>query len=95
MFVLQHKLTHQIYTCMLINIYQLQYYGIKFWNDEQTSMEQFESFLNSQSIIDPENWIIIQLDENRMKMGNVKLKNNSQNLLFLNENNQFEIKSTS
>ena len=81
-FVLQHKETDQIYTCTLVNHYGLAYYGVKFWQEEEEATEQAAPFLASQAINDPTNWAVIELEENEMKIGNVKLRNSPQMQLF-------------
>jgi hypothetical protein len=81
-FVLQHKETEQIYTCTLVNHYGLAYYGVKFWPELDDAQEQALQFLESQSVIKPSSWQVIELEENEMKICNVKLRNSYQLQLF-------------
>lgn len=81
-YVLQQKESEQIYTTTLVNHYGLAYYGVKFWNEQEEANEQASSFLESQSVSKPDSWQVIELEENEMKIGNVKLKNSPQWRLF-------------
>jgi hypothetical protein len=83
-FVLQHSLTSQILTCKLVNHYDLEYYGTKFWVTEEEA-EHDRGGLDTLGITDPELWKVIEISENQMKLFNVKLKNDPGNLLFVYE----------
>lgn len=74
-FVLQHKQTNQIYTCLLANHYQLAYYGVKFWLSNEEAETDYKSFLQEKELESSVNWQVIEMDEGLMKLGNVKLKN--------------------
>jgi hypothetical protein len=85
-YVLKHRETSQIYTCMLVNHYELAYYGVKFWPDEAetAAREEAAAWLAAQGIADADAWNVVRMDEATMKLGNVKLKNDPANELFLN-----------
>ncbi|MCD1257726.1 hypothetical protein B5M42_002585 [Paenibacillus athensensis] len=81
-FVLHHAGSGQIYTCMLVNNYRLPYYGVKFWESEAEATEQASGFLTAQGIDDPAPWLVLELTEQQMKIGNVRLKNDPGLMLF-------------
>lgn len=81
-FVLQHKETEQIYTCTLVNHYGLAYYGVKFWLEMGEAQEQAVDFLESQSVSESSRWQVIEMEENEMKISNVKLRNSALLQLF-------------
>lgn len=83
-FVLKHKESHQIYTCTLVNGYKLRYYGTKFWDYEEDAVEGRTPFLHNQSIPESalEQWELLELSENQLKMCNVKLKNDPRLSLY-------------
>ncbi|NOU68546.1 hypothetical protein GC096_31430 [Paenibacillus sp. LMG 31461] len=81
-YVLQQKDSEQIYTTTLVNHYGLAYYGVKFWNEQEEANKHAIAFLESQAVQDPSSWQVIELEENEMKIGNVKLKNSPQWRLF-------------
>ncbi|WP_156158139.1 hypothetical protein [Gordoniibacillus kamchatkensis] len=49
-YVLKQRETAQIYTCMLVNHYQLEYYGVKFWQDEAAARGEAAAFLTAQGV---------------------------------------------
>lgn len=87
-YVLKQRETGQIYTCMLVNHYQLEYYGVKFWGEEKAAREEAAAFLNGQRVSDPSAWDVVLLDESAMKLGNVKLKNDPSYALYLDESSR-------
>jgi hypothetical protein len=82
-FVIKEKETAEIYTCELINIYDFKYHGVKVWNTRATAEAEYASFLLEQGLDELWSWEIIELEENQVKLGNVKLNNNSAKRLFL------------
>ncbi len=91
-FVLKHKQTAQIATDTLINSYKLPYYGTKFWDVESLATEESSEYLALHGIVDASQWEIIEIEENEMKIFNVKLKNNPALRLFLDEQNKPMVK---
>ncbi|OCT13732.1 hypothetical protein A8709_19315 [Paenibacillus pectinilyticus] len=81
-YVLQHKETGQIYTSTLVNNYGLAYYGVKFWMELEEAEAQALSYLETQSAPELSRWQLIELEENEMKICNVKLRNSAQLQLF-------------
>ncbi|WP_282935279.1 hypothetical protein [Paenibacillus sp. RC67] len=94
-FVLKHDITSQIFTCRLINNYQLAYYGTKFWNEEDEARSDYPDFLRSQAIDEAERWQLYELSDNELKLCNVKLKNDPRLILLWDEEKQKMIVSTS
>lgn len=92
-FVLKHKQTAQIATDTLINSYKLPYYGTKFWDVESLAAEEISEYLALHGILDASQWEIIEIEENQMKLFNVKLKNDPTLRLYLNEQNKPMVKS--
>jgi hypothetical protein len=82
-FVIKEKETAEIYTCELINIYDFKYHGVKVWNNRAAAEAEYASFLLEQGLDELWSWEIIELEENQVKLGNVKLNNNSAKRLFL------------
>lgn len=84
-FVLKHKQTSQIATDTLINVYDLPYYGVKFWHDEATASTEKEAYLQEKGVTEHEAWEVIEVEEMALKIFNVKLKNNASLRLYLDE----------
>jgi hypothetical protein len=80
-FVLQHSVTSEIYTCRLVNHYDLPYYGTKFWSSEEEA-QAYPAFLKEQGIVDASLWKLVEISEQQLKVCNVKLKNDPINQLF-------------
>ena len=82
--VLVHKLTSEVYACTLINVYDLPYYGAKFWNSADDAAEGLAAFFK-EHCLNAEEWLLKDIEESELKLFNVKLKNNPNNRLFLNQ----------
>jgi hypothetical protein len=82
-FVLKHKETAEIFTCELINIYDFKYHGVKVWNLSNVAEAEYASFILEQGLDELWNWELLELEENQVKIGNVKLNNNAARRLFL------------
>jgi hypothetical protein len=91
-YVLHHANTKQIYTCALVNHYQLVYYGVKFWDSREEAEQHYRSFLAEQGVELAEAWEIFELQEGQMKICNVKLKNNPALQLYWSEEGKAEVK---
>lgn len=81
-YVLQHTQTLQLFTCHLVNHYQLVYYGVKYWETSEEAEQKFETFLQQQGIDNVKLWHVIEIEEGQMKICNVKLKNNSDHVIY-------------
>jgi hypothetical protein len=82
-FVIKQKDSAEIYTCELVNIYDFKYHGVKVWNNYAAAEAEYASFLLEQGQDELWKWEIYELDENQVKLGNVKLNNNTTKRLFL------------
>ena len=82
-FVLHHTATQQIYACSLRNGYDLIYYGVKYWEDEEAATTELPDFLASHDTLDAGTWSLLEIDEQILKLCNVKLKNNPKYSCFL------------
>lgn len=89
-YVLQNRVSRQLFSCMLINVYQFEYYGVKFWEDAETAEREFASFLVSQGEDRLDEWQPVEIDENTLKIGNVKLKNDPNRLVLLSEDGKVQ-----
>lgn len=78
-FVLQHRESGEVFACRLVNHYELAYFGVKSWDEEAEAERERESFLASRGVDATEGWHAVELDEMKLKMCNVKLKNNPSN----------------
>jgi hypothetical protein len=84
-FILLHKESSEIYSCTLKNSYDLPYHGTKFWNLKENADEELVAFLSERSMNSAE-WSLIEVEEEQLKMFNVKLKNDSRYHIYLVEN---------
>jgi hypothetical protein len=84
-FVLVHKATSEIYTCKLINNYDLAYHGTKFWDFKEEAEETLGAFIAEQQLA-PADWTLVEVEEEQLKMFNVKLKNDARYHLYRIEN---------
>lgn len=82
-FLLRRKENGEIFACTLVNVYQIPYYGAKFWEDEEQAYEEYSAWLVERNE-DPDAWEITQAEERQIKLFNVKLNNNPSRKIFLN-----------
>ncbi len=75
--VLRQSNTGEIAACLQKNNYDLDYYGVKQWETEEEAEAQKESFLHAIGRDDAPYWLVLSIDENRVKLCNVKLKKRS------------------
>ncbi|WP_442604249.1 hypothetical protein [Paenibacillus sp. KN14-4R] len=81
-FVLQHRDSEQIYTRILVNHYELAYYGVQNWSSEEEAQAHL---LADPSLREQESkvlWEVLEVSEHQLKMFNVKLKNDPKYLLY-------------
>lgn len=84
-YVLKHKQTSQLYTCSLINVYRLPYYGTKCWDYEDDARSSYIPFLESKDPAAVQDWELMEISENQLKLCNVKLKNDPRFILLWDE----------
>lgn len=84
-YVLKHKQTSQIATDILINKYDLPYYGTKHWDTLDDAEAAFADYVVNSGLGDAKLWEIVEIDESTMKLFNVRLKNDSSLRLFVDE----------
>ncbi|CAG7628245.1 hypothetical protein ACFQI7_15280 [Paenibacillus allorhizosphaerae] len=87
-YVLRHTQTGEIAACVQRNNYNLDYFGVKQWDQEPVAEQEKHHFLEAIGEEDPGLWVPTHADENRVKVFNVKLKNDpSRRLLMDSEGN--------
>lgn len=82
-YALKNKKTSELFSCTLLNVYDLPYHGVKLWEESAAAEAEARAFLAERGVEDPEEWEIVSLDENRAKLCNVKLNNNPKKRVFL------------
>lgn len=85
-FALKHAASSELFACMLVNRYELPYYGVKDWDDGQAAEDAKVSFLAAQGVEQTAEWDVVELEEMKLKMANVKLKNDPSNRIFIDGN---------
>lgn len=90
--VLQNKETQEVWTGSIENNYGLLFHGVKFWDEQDVAAEQAHVFLEQQGIVDTESWQLQEVEEDRLKLFNVRLNNNPSKKLYLRNGGTFEVK---
>ncbi|RKN84910.1 hypothetical protein [Paenibacillus ginsengarvi] len=90
-YVLKHVSSSELFACKLINRYDLTYYGVKDWDDETTAQSDKTPFLAARGEENAEEWNVVELDEMKLKMANVKLRNDPSFRLFLNDDGTYRV----
>lgn len=94
-FVLKNRYTSEIYACELLNNYQIHYYGIKSWQWKDEAEAELTTFLNSQEVEKIEQWEIVEIEDNKLKIFNVKLKNDMKRKLYVDDDGKPVIRAKS
>lgn len=84
-YVLMNRSSHYLLTCHLVNHYDMTYYGTAYWDDKETAEQEKNSFLASRQIENSEQWEIIEVTDHLLKLCNVKLKNDADFRIKLEE----------
>lgn len=87
-YVVRNKLTDEVFACMLINTYDIPFYGAKFWDDPDTAQAEKETFLQEQNVASPIDWEVYEVEEHTLKLLNVKLANKPSRKVFIDVNGQ-------
>jgi len=91
-YAIKHKLTGELFTCTLINIYDLPYHGVKVWENLNVGQAEFAAFLLENGIDELWDWEVCELTEQQTKLCNVKLNNNPVKRLFFRAEGKLELK---
>ncbi len=81
--VLRNHKTEEIYTCTMLNIYDLPYFGAKNWESLVEAERESPSFLSAEGAANPADWTLLDVEEHQLKVFNVKLRNDPGRRLFL------------
>lgn len=75
-YVLRERSTGEIAAAMQKNQYNFDYYGVYWWSEEEEAEANRDAILTAGDDERHTAWDIIRVDENKVKLMNVKLKNN-------------------
>ncbi len=93
-FVLKNRQTSEIYACMLMNHYNIGYYGAKYWEDGEEAGREYASFLLSEGTDIIGEWEVVEVEEEQLKLFNVKLGNNATRKLYLGGDGKAVVRMT-
>ncbi|TVY07252.1 hypothetical protein [Paenibacillus cremeus] len=82
-FVLRHAQTGEIAACVQRNNYNLDYFGVKQWSQSSEAEQEKEAFLDTLGFEDKDQWFVTSVTEDRVKVFNVKLKNDPSRRLIM------------
>lgn len=92
-YVLRHAQTGEIAACIQKNNYDLDYYGAKQWDEDSLAEREKDIFLSAIGRDDPHLWQVLPVNENRLKIFNVKLKNDPTRKLYLDPEGNMTVHS--
>lgn len=84
-YVLKHAGSSELFACRLVNRYELDYFGVKDWMEEAAAQEEKETFLAGRGVSDAPEWEVVELEEMKLKMCNVKLRNDPSNRVYISD----------
>lgn len=85
-YVLKHRKTGEIAACMLKNVYDLDYFGVKWWDSQEAASAEAHRLLAELGRSDPAMWDVVEIGANDLRLGNVKLNNDPRRTLYMDEN---------
>ncbi|MFB6364589.1 hypothetical protein ACFCP7_11045 [Paenibacillus elgii] len=94
-YVLRHADSGEIAACIQKNIYDFDYFGVKQWEAEGQAEADKHSFLESIGVDQLRDWHILPIQEERVKLCNVKLKNDPSRRVRLSDDGQLTVHSAS
>ncbi|MBP1155668.1 MULTISPECIES: hypothetical protein [unclassified Paenibacillus] len=92
-YVLRHTQTGEIAAYIQKNNYDLDYYGAKQWDDKSMAEQEKDAFLSAIGHDDPDLWQVLPVNESRLKIFNVKLKNDPTRKLCLDPEGNMTVHS--
>ncbi|GAA3401189.1 hypothetical protein ACFFNY_14610 [Paenibacillus hodogayensis] len=84
-YVLKHAESAELFACTLVNRYDLPYFGVKDWEDEEAAVREKAGFLEARGVGESSSWEVVPVTEMQLKLANVKLKNDPGRRVFLDE----------
>ena len=90
-FVLKHRETSQIYACTMLNAYDIPYYGVKAWMGQTDLSANADVFIQANGLKSDE-WEPLEVGENRLKIMNVKLKNDPSLDIYMDMDDKLDIR---
>jgi hypothetical protein len=92
-YVLKHKETGQIFSCVLKNIYDFSYHGVKAWEDSASASAELGALTAEYGYDQPWVWEVTPMEESKLKLCNVKLNNNPSRKVYLLSDGRLEARS--
>ncbi|WP_144933767.1 hypothetical protein [Paenibacillus sp. 32O-W] len=83
LYVCWNSETNEIFSCLQLNKYELEYYGA--WHTEverEIHPEEAAGMLAGLGLQEKNNWRLLNVDEHALKRFNVKINNNPQARLY-------------
>jgi hypothetical protein len=90
-YVLRQRQTMRVLTGWLINHYDLPYVGTIHWETKEEAEKHKVVMLEQAGEAEPELWEVYHLDENQLKMCNVKLKNDPSLHLYIEDGGHMRV----
>ncbi|WP_274650708.1 hypothetical protein [Paenibacillus humicola] len=81
--VLRHRVTGEVAAGMLRNAYDIMYYGALWWENTESAEALSGDALAAAGYGEGSDWDLLEIGEDRLKMMNVKLNNDSGRRLLL------------
>ncbi|HEX7057238.1 MAG TPA: hypothetical protein VF260_08615 [Bacilli bacterium] len=89
--ILRQKTDGKIFSCILKNIYDLDYYGTRYWDDPKRADAEYADFLQQMNE-DIGKWELVEIEEHQLKMCNVKLANDPRRSVYLDQKGHLTVR---
>lgn len=93
-FILRNIKSERVLTGMLVNHYDLTYYGTVYWDTKEEAETEAQAALSKAGEGDREQWEVYEIDESKLKMCNVKLKNDPSYQLYIEDSGRLRTERT-
>ena len=91
-YVLRHRDTGEIAAAVMKNVYDLDYFGVKWWATQEEAEAERDAWSAGREASGAADWEVVQMDESRIKLMNVKLKNNPALMILVQPDGRLEAK---
>lgn len=95
--VIRNRDTGEIACGLLRNTYDIQYYGTIWWEEFESAEKNYILALHNTTVElkEESNWELLDIQEERLRMFNVKLNNDTRRRLFLEKDGTLTIQRVS
>jgi hypothetical protein len=89
-YVLRHRDTGEIAAAIMKNVHDLDYFGVKWWAAQEEAEAERDAWLAGREAGGAADWEVVRMDESRIRLMNVKLKNDPAFMILVHPDGSME-----